>query len=111
MSDDDKAEGEGFVIKDSRSSQLSEEEAESHDPQGSAPPTETGQENQNRHNKNRTTPINHLHYRQRLSTQKNERPKKNENNKTVQRKPQQQQAMTARTKEWWFWKQDDMASS
>ena len=31
MSDDDKAEGEGFVIKDSRSSQLSEEEAESHD--------------------------------------------------------------------------------
>ena len=46
MSDDDKAEGEGFVIKDSRSSQLSEEEAESHDPQESAPPTETGQENQ-----------------------------------------------------------------
>ena len=33
MSDDDKAEGEGFVIKDSRSSQLSEEEAETHDPQ------------------------------------------------------------------------------
>ena len=46
MSEDDKAEGEGFVIKDSRSSQLSEEEAESHDPQESAPPAETGQENQ-----------------------------------------------------------------
>ena len=46
MSDEDKAEGEGFVIKDSRSSQLSEEEAESHDPQESAPPTETGQKNQ-----------------------------------------------------------------
>ena len=46
MSDEDKAEGEGFVIKDSRSSQLSEEEAESHDPQESVPPTEAGQENQ-----------------------------------------------------------------
>ena len=46
MSDDDKAEGEGFVIKDSRSSQLSEEEAETHDPQESVSPTETGKENQ-----------------------------------------------------------------
>ena len=33
MSDDDKGEGEGFVIKDSRSSQLSEEEAETQDTQ------------------------------------------------------------------------------
>ena len=33
MSDEDKAEGEGFVIKDSRSSQLSEEEAETQDTQ------------------------------------------------------------------------------
>ncbi len=31
MSEKDKAEGEGFVIKDNRSSQLSEEEAETHD--------------------------------------------------------------------------------
>ena len=46
MSDDDKAEGEGFVIKDSRSSQLSEEEAENHNPQKNTPPTETSQENQ-----------------------------------------------------------------
>jgi len=39
MSDKDDIEGEGFVIKDSRSSQLSEEEAETHDTQkGSAPP-------------------------------------------------------------------------
>ena len=35
MGDDDKAEGEGFVIKDNRSSQLSEEEAETHDIQDS----------------------------------------------------------------------------
>ena len=35
MSNDDKAEGEGFVIKDNRSSQLSEEEAETHDTQDS----------------------------------------------------------------------------
>ena len=35
MGDDDKAEGEGFVIKDNRSSQLSEEEAETHDTQDS----------------------------------------------------------------------------
>ena len=45
MSDNDKVEGEGFVIKDSRSSQLSEEEAESQDSQESSNParTETGQ--------------------------------------------------------------------
>ena len=48
MSDDDKVEGEGFVIKDSRSSQLSEEEAENHDSQESSNParTETGQQAQ-----------------------------------------------------------------
>ena len=46
MSDDDKAEGEGFVIKDSRSSQLSEEEAENHDRQENIAKAETGQENQ-----------------------------------------------------------------
>ncbi|GIS84786.1 MAG: hypothetical protein CM1200mP16_10860 [Nitrospina sp.] len=46
MSDDDKAEGEGFVIKDSRSSQLSEEEAETHDTKESTSPTDTGKENQ-----------------------------------------------------------------
>ena len=44
MSDDDKAEGEGFVIKDSRSSQLSEEEAETHDTKESTSPTDTGKE-------------------------------------------------------------------
>ena len=36
MNDDDKLEGEGFVIKDSRSSQLSEEEAETQDTQESS---------------------------------------------------------------------------
>ena len=46
MRDDDKAEGEGFVIKDSRSSQLSEEEAETHDTKESTSPTDTGKENQ-----------------------------------------------------------------
>jgi len=49
MSDKDDIEGEGFVIKDSRSSQLSEEEAETHDTQkGSAPPAgaEAGQQPQ-----------------------------------------------------------------
>jgi len=40
MSDDDKVEGDGFVIKDSRSSQLSEEEAETHDTKESAAPPE-----------------------------------------------------------------------
>ena len=46
MSDNDKAEGEGFVIKDSRSSQLSEEEAETYDTKESTSPTDTGKENQ-----------------------------------------------------------------
>ena len=46
MSDDDKAEGEGFVIKDSRSSQLSEEEAENHDPKENPANAEADQENQ-----------------------------------------------------------------
>ncbi len=46
MSDDDKAEGEGFVIKDSRSSQLPEEEAETYDTKESTFPTDTGKENQ-----------------------------------------------------------------
>ena len=48
MSDDDKVEGEGFVIKDSRSSQLSKEEAENQDSQESSNParTETGQQPQ-----------------------------------------------------------------
>jgi len=43
MSDKDKTEGEGFVIKDSRSSQLSEEEAESHDQQKKETPAEENQ--------------------------------------------------------------------
>lgn len=43
MSDKDKTEGEGFVIKDSRSSQLSEEEAESHDQQKKETPAEESQ--------------------------------------------------------------------
>ena len=42
MSEDDKAEGEGFVIKDKRSSQLSEEEAETHDTLESTESAETG---------------------------------------------------------------------
>ena len=48
MSDDDKVEGEEFVIKDSRSSQLSEEEAENRSSQESSDParTETGQQPQ-----------------------------------------------------------------
>ena len=47
MSNDDKK-GEGFVIKDSRSSQLSEEEAENQDSQESSNParTETRQQSQ-----------------------------------------------------------------
>jgi hypothetical protein len=36
MSDENKAEGDDFVIKDNRSSQLSEEEAETHDTQDSS---------------------------------------------------------------------------
>lgn len=46
MSDDDKAEGDGFVIKDNRSSQLSEEEAETHDTQENAAPEGVGHEHQ-----------------------------------------------------------------
>jgi len=46
MGDDDKAEGEGFVIKDNRSSQLSEEEAESHDTQDSTETAEVGPDHQ-----------------------------------------------------------------
>ena len=46
MSNNDKAEGEGFVIKDSRSSQLSAEEAEIQDTQESSkqPGVETNQQ-------------------------------------------------------------------
>ena len=48
MSDDDKVEGEGFVIKDSRSAQISEEEAENQDSQESSNPArpETQQQSQ-----------------------------------------------------------------
>ena len=46
MSDDDKVEGEGFVIKDSRSSQLSKEEAENQDSQESPNPARTETEQQ-----------------------------------------------------------------
>ena len=46
MSEKDKAEGEGFVIKDSRSSQLSEEEAESHDQHKNETPAEANQDSQ-----------------------------------------------------------------
>ncbi|MBT6716818.1 MAG: DUF1844 domain-containing protein [Nitrospina sp.] len=46
MSDDDKAEGDGFVIKDNRSSQLSEEEAENHDTTKSAAPADAGADHQ-----------------------------------------------------------------
>ena len=47
MSKEDKAEGDGFVIKDNRSSQLSEEEAEIHEAQESSAPLETGADQQN----------------------------------------------------------------
>jgi hypothetical protein len=47
MSKEDKAEGEGFVIKDSRSSQLSGEEAETHETQESSAPSETGADQNN----------------------------------------------------------------
>jgi len=40
MSNENKAEGDEFVIKDNRSSQLSEEEAETHDTQESSAPGE-----------------------------------------------------------------------
>ena len=46
MSDKDKAEGDGFVIKDNRSSQLSEEEAETHDTQKSSAPAGEGADHQ-----------------------------------------------------------------
>ena len=46
MSDKDKAEGDGFVIKDNRSSQLSEEEAETHDTQKSSAPAVEGADHQ-----------------------------------------------------------------
>lgn len=47
MSDKDKAEGDGFVIKDNRSSQLSEKEAETHDTQESSEPAGAGADPQN----------------------------------------------------------------
>jgi hypothetical protein len=47
MSNEDKAEGDGFVIKDSRSSQLSEEEAETHETQESSEPAEAGADQKN----------------------------------------------------------------
>ena len=46
MSDENKAEGEEFVIKDNRSSQLSEEEAETHDTQENSTPGEAGADHQ-----------------------------------------------------------------
>ncbi len=46
MSKEDKAEGDGFVIKDSRSSQLSEEEAENHDTQETSASAEANPQNQ-----------------------------------------------------------------
>ena len=47
MSKEDKAEGDGFVIKDNRSSQLSEDEAEAHETQESSAPTQAGADQQN----------------------------------------------------------------
>ena len=47
MSKEDKAEGDGFVIKDNRSSQLSEDEAETHESQETSAPAETGADQQN----------------------------------------------------------------
>ena len=47
MSKEDKAEGDEFVIKDNRSSQLSEEEAEIHETQESSTPAEAGVDQQN----------------------------------------------------------------
>ena len=46
MSKEDKAEGDGFVIKDNRSSQLSEEEAETHEKHESSAPLKADQQNQ-----------------------------------------------------------------
>ena len=47
MSKEDKAEGDGFVIKDNRSSQLSEEEADIHETQESSAPAEASADQQN----------------------------------------------------------------
>ena len=47
MSDKDKAEGDGFVIKDNRSSQLAEEEADTHETQESSEPAEANANQQN----------------------------------------------------------------
>jgi hypothetical protein len=47
MTKEDKAEGDGFVIKDNRSSQLSEDEAETHETQESSAPSEAGADQQN----------------------------------------------------------------
>ena len=47
MSKEDKVEEDGFVIKDSRSSQLSGEEAETHETQESSAPSETGADQNN----------------------------------------------------------------
>jgi len=47
MSKKDKAEGDGFVIKDNRSSQLSEEEAETHEAQESPAPAQAGADQKN----------------------------------------------------------------
>ncbi|MBT5869648.1 MAG: DUF1844 domain-containing protein [Nitrospinaceae bacterium] len=47
MSDKDKAEEDEFVIKDNRSSQLSEEEAEFHETQESSASAEAGADQQN----------------------------------------------------------------
>ena len=47
MSKEDKAEGDGFVIKDNRSSQLSEEEAETHETQENSAPVEANADQQN----------------------------------------------------------------
>ena len=46
MSDKEKAEGDGFVIKDNRSSQLSEEEAETQETEESAAPADAGADSQ-----------------------------------------------------------------
>ena len=47
MSKEDKAEGDGFVIKDNRSSQLSQDEAETREIQESSAPAEAGADQQN----------------------------------------------------------------
>ena len=47
MSKEDKAEGDGFVIKDNRSSQLSQDEAETRETHESSAPAEAGADQQN----------------------------------------------------------------